>query len=118
MNGMRWMAALLIGSLLLFGARRRTRPGVLVQRFGRFGSGIGTGRCVRQRDRAGRRTVCDGGRGGKDRAHRPRTRVRSTVFASGLPPQVIPLGGVMDVAFIDDTAYALVTARGRGCRRQ
>jgi hypothetical protein len=33
-----------------------------------------------------------------------------TVFASGLPPSVIPgLGGVVDVAFIGSTAYALVT---------
>ena len=32
-----------------------------------------------------------------------------TVFASGLPQRVIPLGGVVDVAFLDGTAYALVT---------
>ena len=32
-----------------------------------------------------------------------------TTFASCLPPQVIPLGGAMDVAFIGNTAYALVT---------
>jgi hypothetical protein len=31
-----------------------------------------------------------------------------TTYASGLPPQVIPIGGVMDVAFIGSTAYALV----------
>ena len=30
-------------------------------------------------------------------------------FADGLPEQVIPLGGVMDVAFVGKTAYALVT---------
>jgi hypothetical protein len=35
-----------------------------------------------------------------------------TTFASGLPTQVIPLGGVMDVAFIGETAYALVTLVG------
>ena len=35
-----------------------------------------------------------------------------TPFASGLPEWVIPLGGVMDVAFIGDTAYALVTLVG------
>jgi hypothetical protein len=35
-----------------------------------------------------------------------------TVFASGLPQAVIPLGGVADVAFIGDTAYALVTLVG------
>lgn len=32
-----------------------------------------------------------------------------TVFASGLPERIIPLGGVVDVAFLDGTAYALVT---------
>jgi hypothetical protein len=32
-----------------------------------------------------------------------------SVFADGLPVQVFPLGGVMDVAFVGGTAYALVT---------
>jgi len=41
----------------------------------------------------------------------PHTGAVST-FASRLPVQFIPLGGVMDVAFIDDTAYALVTLVG------
>ena len=35
-----------------------------------------------------------------------------TTFASGLPTQVIPLGGVMDVEFAGWTAYALVTLVG------
>jgi hypothetical protein len=35
-----------------------------------------------------------------------------TTFASGLPPRLIPLGGAIDVAFIDDTAYVLVTLVG------
>lgn len=38
----------------------------------------------------------------------PQTGATST-FADGLPPQVIPLGGVVDVAFVGQTAYALVT---------
>ena len=38
----------------------------------------------------------------------PRSAATST-FADGLPKQVIPLGGVMDVAFVGRTAYALVT---------
>jgi hypothetical protein len=41
----------------------------------------------------------------------PRTGDRTT-FASGLPPSVIGLGGVMDVAFIGGTAYALVSVVG------
>jgi hypothetical protein len=35
-----------------------------------------------------------------------------TTFASGLPPALIGLGGVTDVAFIGRTAYALVTLVG------
>lgn len=34
------------------------------------------------------------------------------IFASGLPSQIIPLGGPIDVAFHGDTAYALVTLVG------
>jgi len=41
----------------------------------------------------------------------PRTG-HATVFATGLPPSIIGLGGVMDLAFIDHTAYALVTLVG------
>lgn len=32
-----------------------------------------------------------------------------TTFAEGLPPSVIGVGGAVDVAFVDDTAYVLVT---------
>ena len=49
---------------------------------------------------------------GRPRAHhagRSRARARTSTFADGLPKQVIPLGGVMDVAFVGRTAYALVT---------
>ena len=41
----------------------------------------------------------------------PRTGATRT-FASGLPPSIVGLGGVMDVAFIGKTAYALVTLVG------
>ena len=41
----------------------------------------------------------------------PRTGAVTT-FASGLPKSIIGLGGVMDVAFIGKTAYALVTLVG------
>ena len=41
----------------------------------------------------------------------PKTGAR-TLFASGLPKSIIGLGGVMDVAFIGKTAYALVTLVG------
>ena len=35
-----------------------------------------------------------------------------TTFHEGLPAQVLPLGGVMDIAFQGSTAYALVTLVG------
>ena len=41
----------------------------------------------------------------------PRTG-RVSVFASGLPARVVDIGGIMDVAFVGQTAYALVTLVG------
>jgi len=38
----------------------------------------------------------------------PRTGEKTT-FASGLPPAIIGIGGAIDVAFIDNVAYVLVT---------
>ncbi len=35
-----------------------------------------------------------------------------STFVSGLPGSVVPIGGVIDVAFLDDKAYALVTLVG------
>jgi sugar lactone lactonase YvrE len=35
-----------------------------------------------------------------------------TTFAAGLPQQIIPLGGAIDIAFLDGTAYVLVTLVG------
>ena len=35
-----------------------------------------------------------------------------TKFADGLPKRLIPFGGAMDIAFIDQTAYVLVTLVG------
>jgi len=35
-----------------------------------------------------------------------------TTFASGLPTKIVPIGGAMDIAFIDETAYVLVTLVG------
>ncbi|PRY68320.1 hypothetical protein B0I08_10422 [Glaciihabitans tibetensis] len=40
------------------------------------------------------------------------TTGETSVFASGLPPALFPVGGVIDVAFVGDTAYALVTNVG------
>jgi hypothetical protein len=35
-----------------------------------------------------------------------------TTYSSGLPPRIVPIGGVMDVVFLDETAYAIVTLVG------
>jgi hypothetical protein len=35
-----------------------------------------------------------------------------TTFATGLPKAIVPVGGPMDVAFLGDTAYVLVTLVG------
>jgi len=35
-----------------------------------------------------------------------------TTFASGLPPFIVGIGGLMDVTFLDGTAYAIVTLVG------
>ena len=35
-----------------------------------------------------------------------------TTFASGLPPSIIGIGGLMDVTFLGGTAYAIVTLVG------
>jgi hypothetical protein len=35
-----------------------------------------------------------------------------TTFASGLPPSIVGIGGLMDVAFLGGTAYAIVTLVG------
>jgi hypothetical protein len=41
----------------------------------------------------------------------PKTGAKTT-FASGLPPAILPIGGAIDVAFLDQTAYVLVTLVG------
>jgi hypothetical protein len=41
----------------------------------------------------------------------PKTGAKTT-FASGLPPKILPIGGAIDVAFLDQTAYVLVTLVG------
>ena len=46
----------------------------------------------------------------------PRTGETST-FASGLPVRTVPNGGVVDVAFVGRTAYALVSRMGAGIYR-
>jgi hypothetical protein len=65
---------------------------------GASGSAIGPGRAL---------FVSEGAVGRISRVD-PRTG-DVTTYASGLPPSIIGIGGVVDVAFIGGTAYALVT---------
>lgn len=72
-----------------------------------FGSGLASGSTIGP---DGALYVTDPNAGSVLRVDR-RTGVVST-FADGLPPQVLGVGGAMDVAFIGRTAYVLVTLVG------
>jgi len=59
--------------------------------------------------------VAEAGSGGADPGEIKRVDPvtgASTIAASGLPPRAIPLGGVIDVAFVGETMYVLVTLVG------
>lgn len=68
---------------------------------GATGSTIGPGRAL---------YVTEGAAGRISRVDRHTGEI--TTFASGLPKSIIGIGGVIDVAFIGKTAYALVTLVG------
>jgi sugar lactone lactonase YvrE len=72
-----------------------------------FGSGLGSGSTVGP---DGALYVTDGNAGSVLRVD-PESGDVST-FAEGLPPQVLGIGGAMDVVFIGHTAYVLVTMVG------
>lgn len=81
--------------------------GPVVTRLATFGSGLASGSTIGP---DGALYVTDPNAGSVLRVDR-RTGVVST-FADGLPPQVLGIGGAMDVAFIGRTAYVLVTLVG------
>ena len=72
-----------------------------------FGSGLASGSAIGP---DGALYVTDPNAGSVLRVDR-QTGAMST-FAEGLPPQVLGVGGVMDVAFLDSTAYVLVSVVG------
>lgn len=72
-----------------------------------FGSGLGSGSTIGP---DGALYVTDGNAGSVVRISR-RSGATST-YATGLPTQVLGIGGAMDVAFIGRTAYVLVTMVG------
>ena len=72
-----------------------------------FGSGLASGSTIGP---DGALYVTDPNAGSLLRVDRRRGDV--TTVASGLPPQVLGVGGAMDVAFVGRTAYVLVTLVG------
>lgn len=72
-----------------------------------FGSGLGSGSTIGP---DGALYATDGNAGSVVRID-PRSGDVST-YADGLPPQILGIGGAMDVAFIGDTAYVLVILVG------
>jgi hypothetical protein len=78
-----------------------------VTHLARFGSGLGSGSTIGP---DGAIYVTDGVSGSVDRVDRRTGAV--TVFATGLPPKVIAIGGAMDLAFLDGRLYVLVTLVG------
>lgn len=72
-----------------------------------FGTNLGSGSTIGP---GGALYVADGNAGSVVRID-PRTGDVST-YAVGLPVQVLGIGGAMDVAFVGDTAYVLVTLVG------
>jgi hypothetical protein len=99
-------AALLMGSALLLGGGRSAiaAPTANLLAFGLeggSGSAIGPGGAI---------FVTEGSAGRVSRVD-PVTGAVST-FAEGLPPSLVGIGGAMDVAFIGNTAYVLVTLVG------
>jgi hypothetical protein len=83
------------------------KAGPTLAHLARFGSGLGSGSTVGP---DGAIYVTDGVSGSVDRVD-PRTGA-ATMFATGLPPKVLGIGGAMDVAFLDQRMYVLVTMVG------
>src|SRR6478672_10952062 len=72
-----------------------------------FGSGLGSGSTIGP---DGALYVTDGTAGSVKRVDRHTGAV--SVYATGLPPRVLGIGGAVDVAFLDRHGYALVTMVG------
>lgn len=107
-----WIIAIAAATLAVSGATTaaQTTPGSrgpVLTPLATFGSGLASGSTIGP---DGALYVTDPNAGAVLRVDR-RTGIVST-FADGLPPQVLGVGGAMDVAFIGRTAYVLVTLVG------
>lgn len=89
------------------GAERTAGEGPVVTQLTEFGSGLASGSTIGP---DGALYVTDPNAGSVLRVDRTTGTV--STFADGLPPQVLGVGGAMDVEFIGRTAYVLVTLVG------
>ena len=97
-------AVVLAATVLPSAAAAQRRNGPHVTPLATFGSGLGSGSTIGP---DGALYVTDGNAGSLLRINRRTGQV--TTYGTGLPPQVLGIGGAMDVAFNGRTAYVLVT---------
>ena len=88
-------------------APQRTSDGPVLTQLAQFGSGLASGSTIGP---DGALYVTDPNAGSVLRVDR--TTGATSTYAAGLPPQVLGVGGAMDVEFIGRTAYVLVTMVG------
>jgi hypothetical protein len=101
-------AAVLAAFVTPAAADAKAQPqGLEVSTLATFGSGLAAGSTIGPDSAL---YVTDPNAGSVLRVDRQTGEV--TTFAEGLPPQVLGIGGAMDVAFIGGTAYVLVTMVG------
>ena len=114
--GWRRTAAILVAAALLLAplavsstasATTATHRGPSLAHLAHFGSGLGSGSTIGP---DGALYVTDGTAGAVKRVDRRTGAV--SIYASGLPPRVLGIGGAMDVAFLAGRGYALVTMVG------
>ena len=86
---------------------KRTLGGPVLTPLTEFGSGLAAGSTIGP---GGALYVTDPNAGSVVRIDR--TTGTTSTYAEGLPPQVLGVGGAMDVEFIGHTAYVLVTTVG------
>ncbi len=84
-----------------------THQGPTLTHLAHFGSGLGSGSTIGP---DGALYVTDGTAGSVKRIDRRTGAV--SVYATGLPPRVLGIGGAIDVAFLAGRGYALVTMVG------
>jgi hypothetical protein len=100
-----FLAAVVLAAAVLPSAAAAQRPsGPVVTPLASFGSGLGSGSTIGP---DGALYVTDGNAGSLLRINRRTGQV--TTYGTGLPSQVLGIGGAMDVAFDGRTAYVLVT---------